>query len=104
MKVFISQPMGGLSKEEILETKEKIVFNLNKTFSNVEIIDSFIEHENTNCSSNFNLSLCLLGESLELMAEAELVVMATGWQNSRGCRIENTCAREYGIPVLFYKD
>lgn len=104
MKVFISQPMSGLSKEEILETREKIVFNLNRMFSDIEIIDSFIEHENTDCSSHFNLGLYLLGESLELMAGAELVVMATGWQNSRGCRIENTCAKEYGIPVLFYKD
>lgn len=26
--------------------------------------------------------------------------MQTSWQDARGCKIENTCAIEYGIPVI----
>lgn len=26
--------------------------------------------------------------------------MKTSWQEARGCKIENTCAIEYGIPVI----
>ena len=28
------------------------------------------------------------------------VVMAHGWQDARGCRIEYECAKNYDIPIL----
>ena len=30
----------------------------------------------------------------------EVIDFAKGWQDARGCKIENTCAIEYGIPVV----
>lgn len=31
---------------------------------------------------------------------ADIAYFAKGWQDARGCKIENTCAIEYGIPVI----
>ena len=36
----------------------------------------------------------------ELLAGADIAYFAKGWQDARGCKIENTCAIEYGIPVI----
>jgi hypothetical protein len=33
-------------------------------------------------------------------AGADIAYFAKGWQDARGCKIENTCAIEYGIPVI----
>lgn len=44
--------------------------------------------------------LWFLGKSLELLAGADIAYFAKGWQDARGCKIENTCAIEYGIPVI----
>lgn len=42
----------------------------------------------------------VLGKSLELLADADVVYFAKDWEKYRGCKIENVCAVEYGIPVI----
>lgn len=44
--------------------------------------------------------LWFLGKSLELLAGADIAYFTKGWQEARGCKNENTCAIEYGIPVI----
>ena len=41
-----------------------------------------------------------LGESLKLLAGADWVWFCDGWDEARGCKVENTCAREYGISII----
>ena len=36
------------------------------------------------------------------MAQADIVVVAPGWTDSRGCVIEVQCAIEYGINEIIY--
>ena len=38
-----------------------------------------------------------LGESLKLLARADIAYFAPGWNEARGCKIEHVCAEEYGI-------
>ena len=38
--------------------------------------------------------------SLQLLAKADIAYFAPGWEDARGCKIENTCAKEYGIQVI----
>lgn len=33
-------------------------------------------------------------------ATADVAYFAKGWDEARGCKIENTCAIEYGITVI----
>ena len=61
----------------------------------VEVIDSFFQEAPVDAKP-----LWFLGKSLELLAGADIAYFAKGWQDARGCKIENTCAIEYGIPVI----
>lgn len=92
MKVFISQPMRGLSDEEIKATREKIISGLE---GDVEIIDSFFEDAPAQA-----MPLWYLGESIKLLGTADIAIFAKGWKDARGCRIEHACAEEYGIKTI----
>ena len=95
-KVFISQPMKNKTDEEILNVRQAIT-KLVQSYPNeeVEVIDSFFQNAPHDAKP-----LWFLGKSLELMSSADLVVFAKGWENYRGCKIEHTCAIEYGIDVI----
>ena len=95
-KLFISQPMRGKSDEEILAERQKAIEMAEKVIGEpIEVIDSFFEKAPVNAKP-----LWFLGKSLELLADADVAYFAKGWQDARGCKIENTCAIEYGIPVI----
>lgn len=95
-KVFISQPMRDKTDEEILavrnEAKAEIENALNEK---VEVIDSFFQN-----APHEAKPLWFLGKSLELLSTADVAYFAEGWQDYRGCRIEHTCAQEYGIMTF----
>ena len=96
-RLFISQPMRGKTDEEILLTRAKAVESArNFLGEEVEVIDSFFQ----NTPNMENKGLWCLGESLKLMATADVVYFAKDWDQYRGCRIENLCAIEYGIAVI----
>ena len=95
-KLFISQPMRGKTDEEILKEREKAVASAEKHLGEkVEVIDSFFQNAPAEAKP-----LWFLGKSLELLSTADVAYFAPGWQEARGCRIENTCAIEYGITVI----
>lgn len=98
MRVFISQPMRDKTPEEIMHEREEIMQHLREKYGeDVEEIRSYFEETGT--ESDW-IGLKLLGRSLEMMADADLVYFAKGWENSRGCSIENTCAIAYGLTVM----
>lgn len=100
MKVFISQPMNGISDEEIKQERDKIKKFFDTKFKcNVEIIDSFFEK-----APHGVKPVWYLGESIKLLSTADLVYLAKGWENARACNIERTVAFEYGIPIMYYTD
>ena len=103
MKVFISQPMNGKSDEEILKERNKIIHLLKERHGeDVEILDSFFEDYVPSPSINEDrVGLKYLSKSLEILADADLVVFAPGYKEARGCLIEYECAKAYGIPIDF---
>ena len=93
-KLFISQPMRGKTDEEILATRQKAIASAERHLGEkVEVIDSFFQGVEAS-------PLHLLGKSIELLATADVAYFAKGWEEARGCRIENTCAIEYGLDVI----
>lgn len=95
-KLFISQPMKGKSDEDILAERQKAIKSAEaKIGEAVEVIDSFFQGAPVDVKP-----LWYLGKSLELLASADIAYFAKGWQDARGCKIENTCAIEYGILVI----
>ena len=97
MKVFISQPMKGLSEKEIKSNREKAIRKIKSLYGNdAEIIDSFIEGEGN--------SLWFLGKSIELLSTADVAYFLKGWNKARGCRIAYMCASNYGIGAYFEEE
>ena len=95
-KLFISQPMKGKTDEEILTERRKAVRSAERQLGEpIEVIDSFFQSAPADVKP-----LWFLGKSLELLSGADIVYFAKGWQEARGCRIENTYAIEYGITVI----
>ncbi len=95
-KLFISQPMKGKTNEEIKKEREEAIRCAKEMMSDeVEVIDSFFENAPAEAKP-----LWYLGESLKLLSTADVAYFATGWENARGCKIEHTCAQQYGINII----
>ena len=97
MKVFISQPMKGLSEKEIKSNREKAIRKIKSLYGDdAEIIDSYME--------GGGAPLWCLGKSIELLSIADVAYFLKGWNKARGCRIEYMCANDYGIGAYFEED
>lgn len=95
-KLFISQPRRGKTDEEILAERKKAIESAERNLGEpVEVIDSFFQNAPADARP-----LWFLGKSLELLSTADIAYFAKGWEDARGCRIENQCAIEYGIEVI----
>lgn len=95
-KLFISQPMKGKTDEDILAVRKKAIQSAKeKLGEDVEVIDSFFQGAPADARP-----LWFLGKSLELLSTADVAYFAKGWEDFRGCRIENKCAIEYGIEIV----
>lgn len=105
MKIFISQPMNGLSEDAILKQRNKAIESITEQFKingeEVEIIDSYFKDYNPN---NGCIPLKYLSKSLELLADADLALFVGEWSSARGCIIEHECSIAYGINTLYYRD
>lgn len=97
MRLFISQPMRGKTDEQILDERNYAISRAKKILGDdVEVIDSFFNDVPTDTSP-----LWYLGESIKLLATADIVYFCFGWDTARGCKIEHQCAVEYGINTMY---
>ena len=95
-KLFISQPMRDKTNEEIIAERERAIESAKKHLGeDVEVIDSFFKD-----ASHDAKPLWYLAKSLELLSTADIAYFCKDWDKYRGCKIENTCAIEYGIDVI----
>lgn len=94
-KVFISQPMNGLTSEEIKETREYIKDEVIKIMgSDIEFIDNMQEDlpEGTH-------PLVYLGNDIKMLSKADAAFFYENWKDARGCRVEHLVCEEYNIPI-----
>ena len=95
-KLFISQPMKGKTDEEILAERRKAIRSAERQLGEaIEVIDSFFQSAPADAKP-----LWYLGESLKLLATADVAYFAKGWNEARGCKIEHTCVVEYNIDRI----
>ena len=96
-RIFISQPMKDKTDEQILKERERAVSAVKEKFNgeDVEVIDSFFQSAPHDAKP-----LWFLGKSLELLSTADVAYFIGELKNYRGCKIENTCAKEYGIETI----
>lgn len=98
-RLFISQPMNGLTDEEILATRERLHKQAEEFLrEKLMLVDSFIddyprfEHK--------HIPIWYLAKSIELLSTADVIYMGKGWEDARGCKIEFDVANQYGIYTI----
>lgn len=102
-KLFISQPMRGLSDKEILETREEIKIKAEQQLGEqLELIDSFVEDYPGEI--NKSVPVWYLGKSIQFLSQVDVVYFGKGWQDARGCKIEHEVALNYGIERVYYNN
>ena len=100
-RVFISQPMRGLSDREIRAVRNAAILEVKAIYGeNCEIIDSYLDKFIPETESGSCIPLKYLAESIRLLADADVAYFCDGWSSARGCKIEYECANKYGIGVL----
>lgn len=107
-KLFISQPFHGVSEEEILSERSRIIKYLDSSHIYLrntsmtinmlewEVIDQYHVEDAPPDASR----LWYLAHSIQLMSEADLVYFANGWNKAKGCLVEYKVARLYNIPYI----
>lgn len=96
-RLFISQPMRGLSDEEILKARKEIAKRAEDAIGEpVEVVESFF----ADFKPEENIPLAYLGKSIGLLSTADVAYFGGDWKSARGCKIEHLCALEYGIAVI----
>ena len=97
LKIMLSSPMKGKSKQEIDNERNKMANLLFDYYGdgNCEIIASVVEDYKSKSE------LECFSESIFFMSQSDLLAMGFGWENSRGCKLEHTIAKEYNLPVVY---
>lgn len=95
-RLFISQPMKDKTDEQIKTERARAVEAAKaKLGEDVELIDSFFEGAPHDAKP-----LWFLGKSFQLLSTADIAFFVKGWNEYRGCKMENAACKEYGIPTV----
>lgn len=103
-RAMISQPMAGLTDEEILATRDRAIEFLE--VEGFEIVNTYFDDEWYSREAMaergvVQIPLCFLAKSIENMSKCHTAYFCDGWQNARGCKIEHAIASAYGLEVLY---
>lgn len=99
IKVFISQPMHGLSDEEIISERNRV---LEKFIEAIKLQYPIVDAKVTVVNDVFrpyapkNASrLWYLTEAIRDMEIADVIIFCKGWDTASGCRIERAVVENY---------
>lgn len=98
-KVMISQPMRGISEEDIKNTRARVTALLVE--QGYEVIDSVIKFRLHWESDVKNPPIYYLGLSILYMSLCDIVYLCKGWEKARGCRVEHEIANAYGLQIIY---
>lgn len=98
MKIFISQPFHGLTEEQVMAKRQRIVELLDERgYPNIEIIDNYHKADVPDGAGR----VWYLGDSIRQMDEADLVVFTTNYREAKGCMVEFKVALLYSMRFVF---
>ncbi len=100
-KLFVSQPMSGLTMEQIKEDRNQAVEyfkNLGVTGMEIEVIDNLQEDH-----PDYYIAADYLANDIRMLGRADGIVFVQGWETHRGCLVEFEVARNFvqGIDIYF---
>lgn len=107
MKVFVSQPMTGKTKEEIESVFQAARADIRRRFAasnppmEVEILSTrnyilprFLDND------GHNREMAYMSHAIQVMSMADMVYFCPGASQSRGCTAELDLAKIYGLMVI----
>lgn len=103
-KAMLSQPMGGKTDAEIVETRERAIKELHRLgyeVVNTLFTDDWYSKKNMEERGVVQIPLCFLAKSLENMSLCHAVYFCEGWKDARGCKIEHETALAYGLKIIY---
>jgi hypothetical protein len=103
-KIMISQPMAGLTEEQIVETRNRFLQYAEE--EGLEVVNTYFRDEWYSKESMtergvVQIPVCFMAKSLENMSLCHIVYFAKGWGNARGCKIEHEVAVQYGLEIIY---
>lgn len=104
MKAMLSQPMGGKTDEEIVETRERAIATLEGMgyeIVNTLFTDEYYADWKAEERGVVNRPLMFLAKSLENMSLCHAAYFCKGWEDARGCRIEHEAAKAYDMEIIY---
>ena len=99
IKLFISQPMHGLSDEEIKFERDRVVDKFRSALgvqypnvdNEVEVVN-VIDPQNAPKDAS---RLWYLTEAIRTMEIADVIIFMRGWDKASGCRVERAVVENY---------
>ena len=96
MKLFLSHPMTGKSRQERLAIRTEMLEWAYKHYGpDLELIDTYLDLGDVG-------PLVYISKSIELLDQADMVLVHPDWVFSRGCKVEVDCALMYGIKHVIF--
>lgn len=103
-KAMLSQPMAGKTEEEIVATRDHAIAFLEKNgyeVVNTLFTDEWYSKESMEERGVRNVPLCFFAKSIEAMSQCDAAYFCKGWDETRGCVLENTVARAYEVEIIY---
>lgn len=99
MKVFVSQPMSGLTDAEIIAIREKVFGDYKADHPSAVLMDSYtaIKKRFGEFHTYEHPNVAMLAAAIDILADSDVILFAKGWEKHRGCRIEDKVATYYDI-------
>jgi hypothetical protein len=89
MKAFISVPMNGRSDTEVRNEMNRILDDYEQVYvERPERIDTIIDVVDAEVN---NERVYMLGRSIKLMAQADIVIFSSRYKKAKGCLVEEMC-------------
>lgn len=102
-RCMISQPMVGLTNEEIEKTRAKAIETI--TAMGYEYVSSYgVENDTFHPEENPDIlhpRIAYLGRALGMLSKCNAMYFCNGWKNSSGCIVEHTTCIQYGLERIY---
>lgn len=93
-KCFISIPITGV-EEQAKEDCKKIQKLFSEYLTDCEVFSPFEVAPDKNMPDSY-----YMGRDVEQLMNCDIMIQMNGWENSKGCRVENFIADTYGIEKI----
>lgn len=106
MRVFISQPMNGLTDEEIIANRNVAIEEIKELYqfydrnNELEIVSTTYIRDGEILPEDAS-RIWYLGRAIQMLDSVDVLYMCNGWEDSHGCKVEKCVAHEYNISIHY---